>query len=265
MAHAAAHRSSTRGLAYTAMLLDVALEHVRQSSTTRSRSPAAPNVVKEGLVIDPFPVAFGSTTAVAQRQQRIRRARRLAWFTIVWNSVEGVVGIASGLVAGSIALVGFGVDSYVEVLSGAVVLWRLAKERHGEELSEAAERRALRIIAGTFFALAAGVGLESVRKLATGEHPSTSAAGMALTVVSLIVMPLLARAKRRVGRQLGSHALQADATETVLCVWLSAIVLAGLVLNAAFGWWWADPLAALGVVYVAAREGREAWKGDTCC
>ena len=195
----------------------------------------------------------------------MRRARLLAWFTIAWNSVEGLVGIASGLAAGSIALVGFGVDSYVEVLSGAVVLWRLSKERHGQELSEAAEHRALRIIAGTFFALAVGVSVESVRKLVTGEHPSASAAGIALTVVSLIVMPQLARAKRKVGRQLGSHALQADATETTLCVWLSAIVLAGLLLNAAFGWWWADPVAALGIVYVAAREGREAWKGDMCC
>jgi len=201
----------------------------------------------------------------AGRQGRVRRGRLLARFTIAWNSVEGIVGIASGLAAGSIALVGFGVDSYVEVLSGVVVLWRLSKERHGEEQSEAAEGRALRIIAGTFFALAGGVALESIRKLATGEHPSASAAGIALTVVSLVVMPTLARAKRKVGRQLGSHALQADATETVLCVWLSAIVLVGLLLNAAFGWWWADPLAATGIVYVAAREGREAWKGDTCC
>jgi divalent metal cation (Fe/Co/Zn/Cd) transporter len=200
-----------------------------------------------------------------ERQGRVRRARLLAWFTIAWNSIEGLVGIASGLAAGSIALVGFGVDSYVEVLSGAVVLWRLSKEGHGEELSAAAEHRALRIIAGTFFALAAGVAVESIRKLVTGEHPSASRAGIALTVVSLVVMPLLARAKRKVGRQLGSHALQADATETTLCVWLSAIVLAGLLLNAALGWWWADPVAALGIVYVAFREGREAWKGDTCC
>ncbi|MDQ1491446.1 MAG: hypothetical protein QOJ23_3960 [Actinomycetota bacterium] len=206
-----------------------------------------------------------NTPAVSAQERPIRRARLLAWFTIIWNTIEGLVGIGSGIAAGSIALIGFGVDSYVEVLSGAVVLWRVSKERHGQELSEAAEHRALRIIATTFFALAVGVTIESVRKLATGEHPSASAVGVALTVVSLIVMPLLARAKRKVGRQLGSRALQADATETVLCVWLSAIVLSGLVLNAAFGWWWADPLAALGIVYVAATEGREAWKGDTCC
>jgi len=216
-------------------------------------------------VSDYVPIVLGSSPTASQRQARVRRARLLAWFTVAWNSVEGVVGIASGIAAGSIALVGFGVDSYVEVLSGAVVLWRLAKERHGRELSEAAEHRALRIIAGTFFALAAGVAVESVRKLATGEHPSASSAGIALTVVSLVVMPMLARAKRKVGRQLGSHALQADATETVLCVWLSAIVLVGLLLNAAFGWWWADPVAALGIVYVAAKEGREAWNGDACC
>jgi divalent metal cation (Fe/Co/Zn/Cd) transporter len=206
-----------------------------------------------------------NTPAVSAQERPIRRARLLAWFTIIWNTIEGLVGIGSGIAAGSIALIGFGVDSYVEVLSGAVVLWRVSKERHGQELSEAAEHRALRIIATTFFALAVGVTIESGRKLATGEHPSASAVGVALTVVSLIVMPLLARAKRKVGRELGSRALQADATETVLCVWLSAIVLSGLVLNAAFGWWWADPLAALGIVYVAATEGREAWKGDTCC
>jgi divalent metal cation (Fe/Co/Zn/Cd) transporter len=203
--------------------------------------------------------------AVSQQERHVRRAGRLAWFTIIWNTVEGLVGIGSGIAAGSVALIGFGVDSYVEVLSGAVVLWRVSKERHGQELSVAAEHRALRIIGTTFFALAVGVTVESVRKLATGERPSASAVGVALTVVSLVVMPLLARAKRKVGRELASRALQADATETVLCVWLSAIVLSGLVVNAAFGWWWADPLAALAIVYVAATEGREAWKGDTCC
>jgi len=216
-------------------------------------------------VNDPVPVTLGSPASADKRRASVRRGRFLAWFTIAWNSVEGLVGISSGVAAGSVALVGFGVDSYVEVLSGAVVLWRLSKERHGQALSEAAEHRALRIIAATFFALAAGVTAESIRKLVTGEHPSASPAGIALTVVSLVVMPLLARAKRKVGRQLGSHAIQADATETVLCVWLSAIVLVGLLLNAAFGWWWADPVAALGIVYVAAREGREAWKGETCC
>jgi divalent metal cation (Fe/Co/Zn/Cd) transporter len=202
------------------------------------------------------------------RAALVARGRRLAWFTIGWNALEGLVAIASGLVAGSIALIGFGADSYVEVFAGAVVLWRLAAERRGREISEAAERRAVRLIAITFFVLAVGVAVESIRTLLVGEHPDESRVGIALAAVSLVVMPLLARAKRRVGRQLGSQALQADATETALCVWLSAILLAGLGLNALVGWWWADPVAALGVVYVAAREGVENWRVehlDDCC
>lgn len=207
-------------------------------------------------------------TATLDRKQLVRRGNHLAWLTIGWNSVEGLVAIASGVAAGSVALVGFGVDSYVEVFAGAVVLWRLSKESHGQHVSEAAEQRAVKLIAATFLILAVGVAVESVRKLISGEHPSVSAAGMAITIVSLIVMPLLSRAKRRVGRQLDSRAIQADATETILCVWLSAIVLVGLILNAAFGWWWADPVAGLGIVYVAGREGIEHWRteevGDCC-
>lgn len=210
------------------------------------------------------------TTAAptAARDDLVRRGRLLAWFTIAWNALEGVVGIASGIAAGSIALIGFGVDSYVEVFAGGVVLWRLSKEHLGQHVSEAAERRATRLIAVTFFALAIGIGAESVRKLVTGSQPEESVVGLVLAVVSLIVMPLLARAKRRVGVALGSQALQADATETSLCVWLSAILLAGLGLNALFGWWWADPLAGLAIVYVAAREGIDNWHAeelDDCC
>lgn len=192
----------------------------------------------------------------------------LAWFTISWNSVEGVAGIASGIVAGSIALVGFGVDSYVEVFAGAVIVWRLGRERHGDGPAEAAERRAVRLIAVTFLALALGVGAESIRRLVVGAEPDESRFGIGLAVVSLVVMPLLARAKRRVGGRLASRAVTADATETTLCVWLSAILLAGLSANAAFGWWWADPLAGLGVVYVAGREGIEHLRSGAtgaCC
>lgn len=198
----------------------------------------------------------------------VRRGRALAWFTVGWNAVEGMVGILSGVVAGSIALVGFGADSYVEVFAGATVLWRLSKERQGTQVSEAAERRAVRIIAVTFLLLAAGVGVESVRALLTGAEPQASPVGVGLAVVSLVVMPLLARAKRSVGRQLGSRALTADADETALCVWLSAILLGGLVANASLGWWWADPVAGLGIVYIAAREGLEHWNAtelDGCC
>ncbi len=205
---------------------------------------------------------------LADRPAVVRRGRRLAWFTIAWNTIEGVAGIAAGIAAGSIALVGFGADSYAEVFAGAVIVWRLAKERHGEELSQAAEHRAVRLIAITFLLIAAGVGAESVRKLLTGADPDQSLFGIGLAIVSLIVMPLLARAKRRVGEQLGSRAVSADATETTLCVWLSAILLTGLGLNTLFGWWWADPLAGLGIVYVAGREGIEHWRtkelGDCC-
>ena len=206
--------------------------------------------------------------APAGRAALVRRGVRLAWFTVAWNTLEGIAGIASGLAAGSIALVGFGVDSYVEVFAGSVILWRLAQERRHRAMSEAAERRALRLIAVTFLLLAVGIGIESVHKLAGRARPDESLFGMGLALVSLVVMPILARAKRRVGEQMGSRAVTADATETSLCVWLSAILLVGLGLNALFGWWWADPLAALAIVYVAAREGLEHWRRDEvddCC
>ena len=208
------------------------------------------------------------TAAVRDRGALVRRGVLLAWFTIAWNSIEGIAGIVSGIVAGSIALVGFGVDSYVEVFAGSVILWRLGRERHGAEVSEAAERRAVRLIAITFLVLAVGVGVESIRKLVVGAHADESWFGIGLAVVSLVVMPVLARAKRQVGEKLGSRAVTADATETTLCVWLSAILLVGLGANAAFGWWWADPLAGLGIVYVAGREGIEHWRAeelDDCC
>ncbi len=207
-------------------------------------------------------------TPTVARSTLVRRGVVLAWFTIAWNSIEGIAGIVSGIAAGSIALVGFGVDSYVEVFAGSVILWRLAKDRHGQELSEVAERRAVRLIAVTFLVLAVGVGAESIRKLVVGAEANESLFGIGLAVVSLIVMPLLARAKRGVGEQLQSRAVTADATETALCVWLSAILLVGLGCNALFGWWWADPLAGLGIVYVAAREGIEHLQADElddCC
>jgi divalent metal cation (Fe/Co/Zn/Cd) transporter len=198
----------------------------------------------------------------------VRRGRWLAWATIGWNTIEGVVAIGSGAIAGSIALVGFGVDSFVEVFAGAVILWRLAKEQDGQHVSDAAEQRAVKLIAATFLMLAVGIAFESVRKLASGTHPDASTVGIALTAVSLVLMPLLARAKRTVGVEMGSRAVEADATETMLCVWLSAIVLSGLLLNMLFSWWWADPLAGLGIVYIAAREGIIHWQEpvlDDCC
>jgi divalent metal cation (Fe/Co/Zn/Cd) transporter len=188
-----------------------------------------------------------------------RRAVRLEWATIAWNAAEAVVSIAAGVAAGSVALVGFGLDSVVEVMAAGVVLWELrgaARER---------ERRALRLIGVSFFLLAAYVVAESVRDLAGGREPDESPVGIAMAACSLLAMPALARAKRRTGRLLHRHALEADAGETALCAWLSAVLLAGLVLNATAGWWWADPLAALLIAALAVREGREAWRGHDCC
>lgn len=193
---------------------------------------------------------------VAVADRLIRLARRLAYLTILWNVVEAVVAIAAGTAAGSLALVGFGIDSTIETLSAVVVLWRLT------DASDAREERALRLIAVSFFLLAGYVAVRAVVDLVTGAEPEGSVIGIAITALSLIVMPLLARAKERVGHRMGSRVVLADAVETWLCTYLSAVVLAGLLLNAAFGWWWADPIAALYIAYIAIREGREAWEGD---
>jgi divalent metal cation (Fe/Co/Zn/Cd) transporter len=187
-----------------------------------------------------------------------QRARWLAYLTIAWNSIECVVAVGAGIAARSIALVGFGLDSLVEVFAGAVVLWRL----RGED--EEKERRALRLIAVSFFALAAYVVAESVRDLLVGAEADESAVGIGLAVVSLLVMPALAMAKRRTGQALGDSVVLADSAETLLCSYLSAVLLAGLLL-AGFGLWWADPFAALVIAGLAVKEGREAWQGEDCC
>ena len=199
------------------------------------------------------------TVGVTDRGRLARRAALLAWFTIAWNTVEGIVAVGAGVAAGSIALVGFGLDSGVEVFAGAVVVWQL------RGLSQDKERRALRLIAVSFFTLAAYTVAEAAGDLLAGNHADTSSVGVALAVVSLLVMPALAVAKRRTGRRLGNRVVVADSTETALCSYLSAILLAGLALNATVGWWWADPLAALAIAMLAVREGRKAWHGETCC
>jgi divalent metal cation (Fe/Co/Zn/Cd) transporter len=186
-----------------------------------------------------------------------RRAVRLEWFTITWNVIEAVVSVGAGIAAGSIALVGFGFDSSIEGFAATVVLWQL----RGTEDEERRER-ALKLIAITFFVLAAYVIFESARDLVTSSEPETSTVGILVAVVSIIVMPTLGFAKKRVAEKMGSAVLRADAAETFLCAWLSVILLAGLVLNATVGWWWADPVAALGIAWLALREGREAWFGD---
>ena len=198
------------------------------------------------------------------------RLRRWAWWltalTIGWNSLEAIIAITSGLIAGSIALVGFGLDSVVEVGSALVIVWRLSHRSNDAEADERIERRAVRLIALTFFAIAVYVVYDSVTKLlGMSEEPHGSPIGLAITALSLVVMPTIAWAKRRVARGLGSVALMADAAETQLCTYLSAVVLIGLAANSLFGWWWMDPLAGLVVAALAVREGWEAWASGELC
>jgi divalent metal cation (Fe/Co/Zn/Cd) transporter len=189
-----------------------------------------------------------------------RRAQLLAGASVTYNVLEAVVAITAGVVAGSVALVGFGLDSVVEVSSGLIILWQF---RH--RMPESRERQALRLMAVAFFALAAYVTFESVRALAVGHDPDASPVGIGLAAASLVIMPFLSWAQRRTGKALGSNAVVADSTQTLLCTYLSAVLLVGLVLNATLGWTWADPLAALVVAGVALKEGREAWRGEGCC
>jgi divalent metal cation (Fe/Co/Zn/Cd) transporter len=180
--------------------------------------------------------------------------------SVGYNVVEAVVAISAGSMAGSVALVGFGLDSIVEVASGLIILWQF---RH--PLPETRERRALRLIALSFFGLAAYVTVESGRALITQSSADTSRVGIGLAIASLVVMPLLSTAQRRTGRALGSNAVVADGTQTLLCTYLSAVLLVGLVLNATLGWFWADPIAGLVIAAVAVREGIQSWRGEGCC
>lgn len=198
------------------------------------------------------------------RRELVRRGRSLEYFTIGYNSLEGLIALVAGLIAGSIALVGFGFDSFIEVTSGAVLLWRLHADVD-EERRERIEAISLRIVGACFVVLAIYVSYDSIKSLIKREAPEESLVGIVLAAVSLVVMPLLVRAKRKVARAINSGALMADSKQTELCTYLSAILLGGLLLNALFGWWWADPVAALVMVPIIAREGTEALRGETCC
>ena len=202
--------------------------------------------------------ASGTWSARMDRVDLVSRALRLAYFTVVWNVVEGVVAIWAATSSGSDALLGFGLDSGIESLSGLVLIWRLNVERKHVEKAEDAEGRALKLIGLTFFALAAFVAYESTTSLVNSEQPATSWVGIGITVLSIIVMPMLATRKERVGKAMGSRAVIVDSAETWACLYLSVVVLAGLALNALFGWWWADPIAALFVVGFLAKSGLEA-------
>ena len=194
----------------------------------------------------------------------MQRGRRLEYFTIAWNTLEGLVAIAAGAIAGSVSLVGFGIDSFIEVTSGAALLWRMSADAD-ERRRERIERITLRIVGACFLALAVYVGYEAASDLLRKKAPEHSLPGIILACVSLVVMPLLSRAKRGVASNLKSAAMRADAKQTQFCTYLSAILLGGLVLNAAFNLWWADPVAGLLMVPIIAQEGVEGLRGDTCC
>ncbi|MDP2350516.1 MAG: cation transporter [Chloroflexota bacterium] len=204
------------------------------------------------------------TAPVASRPNLLRRALRLEYLTVGWNLVEGVVAIAAALAAGSVALLGFGIDSFVESASGSVLIWRLLAERGAtdEDRIEHVERRAQRLVAASLVLLAIYIAWDSVTSLLASERPEPSLVGIVLAAVSLVAMWWLARQKRRVGIALGSRAMTADAFQTDACFWLSLCLLVGIGANALFGFWWADPLAALGMTAFIGREALEAWRGE---
>ena len=207
-----------------------------------------------------FPAATGKPSPAWLAAAR--RARLLSWVSLVWMSLEGGIAIVAGILAGSIALIGFGMDSAIEGVASAVIIWRFTGARL---LSEAAEERAQKLVAVQFFLLAPYVAFEAVRHLAAAERPEVSVLGMVLTASSLVGMPLLGVAKQRVARQLGSQATHGEGAQNLLCAYLAGAVFLGLAGNAVFGWWWLDPIAALVIAAVAVREGIETWRGEGCC
>jgi len=202
--------------------------------------------------------------ALLDRRLATQRGKRLEYFTIAWNTLEGLVAVIAGATAGSISLVGFGLDSFVEVASGVTLLWRMTVDADVSR-RERNEKLSLRIVGTCFLVLAVYIAFESVRDLLEKNAPERSLSGIIIAALSLIVMPPLSKAKRRVGRELGSAAMSADAKQTEFCTYLSAILLVGLLLNAAFGWWWTDPLAALAMVPIIAKEGYEGIRGEDHC
>jgi len=195
------------------------------------------------------------------RAALVRRSRLYSRIALIYNSVEGIVSITAGIMAGSVALVGFGLDSVIEVVASLAALWRLREDAVAARRVRS-ERITLRIIGSSFLALALYILVDAGLALYGREEPEKSVLGLGITILSVVIMPFLARAKRRIAVTLGSRALSADATQTDLCAYLSAIALAGLFLNAAFGWWWADPIAALVMVPIIAKEGVEGWRGE---
>ena len=207
------------------------------------------------------PLTVGAASPPAERAPDVRRARRLAWLGLGWHAAEAAVALGAGVVAGSVALVGFGADSLIEAAAGLVVLWLMTG---GRSASARAERIAQQLIAASFLLLAAYVGIEATRDLLGGHRPAASWVGIGLAAITLLAMPPLAAAKRRVGKRLGSSATTSESRQTMLCAYLSAGLLVGLLANAIAGWWWADPIVALGIGGLAVYEAREAWRGESC-
>jgi divalent metal cation (Fe/Co/Zn/Cd) transporter len=197
----------------------------------------------------------------AGRQRLIRRARLLAWASLGWMTIEGGVAVAAGLIASSPALIGFGFDSAIEGFASVIIIWRFAERR---ALSEEAELRAQKLVAVSFFLLAPYVAYEALSTLISGDHPETSVVGIALSATSLVLMPYLGVAKKRIGARLNSSATAGEGAQNILCAYLAAGVLAGLVANSLFGLWWLDPVVALGIAGLAISEGRESWRGESC-
>jgi divalent metal cation (Fe/Co/Zn/Cd) transporter len=197
-----------------------------------------------------------------ERDRLIRRAKTLSWLSLAYMTVEGAVAITAAILAGSVALLGFGLDSAIEGLASIIVIWRFTGRRRR---SANAEQRAQRLVAVSFFLLAPYITEDALRALINADHPRISWIGIGLSISSMLVMPLLGRAKQRIGSQLGSGATAGEGTQNMLCAYLAAGVLAGLALNAAFGLWWADPAVALGIAALAVKEGRETWRGEGCC
>jgi len=220
------------------------------------------NVVAVSVVHDPLaPLPVGAVSPERYRELA-RRVKLLSWLSLAAMSVEGAVAIAAGIIAGSIALVGFGLDSAIEGFASVIIIWRFTGSR---VMSEAAEHRAQKLVAVQFFILAPYVAVESVRALSGGEHPEVSVLGMALAVFSLITMPLLGIAKQRIAEQIGSAATKGEGRQNVLCAYLAGALLVGLGGNALVGAWWLDPVVGLLIAAVAVKEGLEAWRGEGCC
>ncbi len=220
------------------------------------------------MVTSPVPVASEERPSAGARPAALRRARVLNRITIGWNVLEGIVALAAGVVAGSVSLIAFGLDSGIEVSASAILAWRLHREHRGGCMADD-DRRATRAIALSFGALAAYVWFQAVRDLVAGSRPEVSVVGLVLVSVSLVLMPFLARAKRRLAPLLGSRAAVSEANQTMLCALLSGVVLVGLGLNALAGWWWADPVTGIVVGAIALGEAVHAWRAealeDTCC